>query len=68
MAAIPLDVYNEFYSVTGMELDDRGELMQKCTEQMEKGLQNMVDIVRVIPGFCELPVEDQTNLIKGNSK
>jgi len=66
MSAIPSDVYDDFFKETGLHLDNREELMESMIENMERGVSNMVEIVRLIPGFTELTVEDQTSLIKSS--
>ncbi|XP_033751352.1 nuclear receptor subfamily 1 group D member 2-like isoform X1 [Pecten maximus] len=66
MSTLPPDVHQEFKQLTGIDLDNREELMANIACQMEHGLRNMVELVRLIPGFSELSVEDQTNLIKSS--
>lgn len=66
MSTLPPDVHREFYELTGIDLDNREEMMANIACQMESGLKNMVELVRIIPGFPELSVEDQTNLIKSS--
>jgi hypothetical protein len=66
MSVIPKEVWDEFYKETGIDLDNRQELMREMACRMEYGLSVMVDFVRTIPGFADLSVSDQTELIKGN--
>ncbi|XP_061178249.1 nuclear receptor subfamily 1 group D member 2-like isoform X2 [Saccostrea echinata] len=66
MSVIPKDVWDEFYKETGIDLDNRQELMKEMACRMEYGLTVMVDFVRAIPGFADLSVSDQTELIKAS--
>ncbi|XP_062580269.1 nuclear receptor subfamily 1 group D member 2-like isoform X2 [Saccostrea cucullata] len=66
MSVIPKDVWDEFYKETGIDLDNRQELMKEMACRMEYGLTMMVDFVRAIPGFADLSVSDQTELIKAS--
>ncbi|KAK3103600.1 hypothetical protein FSP39_020438 [Pinctada imbricata] len=64
MSVIPKQVWEEFFERTGIDLDDRQQVMKGMAEKMEVAITNMVDYVRTIPGFTELTVADQTALVK----
>ncbi|XP_011431632.4 vitamin D3 receptor A isoform X2 [Magallana gigas] len=66
MSVIPKEVWDEFYKETGIDLDNRQDLMKEMACRMEHGLTMMVDFVRTIPGFADLSVSDQTELIKAS--
>lgn len=66
MSVIPKEVWDEFYKETGIDLDNRQDLMKEMACRMEHGLTVMVDFVRAIPGFADLSVSDQTELIKAS--
>jgi hypothetical protein len=54
------------YQTTGIEVDGRKELVQHrfrtCTDEEIK---RHVKFMKAIPGFSQLPIEDQTALVKG---
>lgn len=64
MKSLPYDVYEEVYNETGLDLGNRFEKMGVIANSMEKNIRNMVDFVRLIPGFLELSTKDQLSLIK----
>ena len=64
MNSLPYDVYEEVYNETGLDLGNRFEKMGVIANSMEKNIRNMVDFVRLIPGFLELSTKDQLSLIK----
>ena len=64
MKSLPYHVYEEVYNETGLDLGNRFEKMGVIANSMEKNIRNMVDFVRLIPGFLELSTKDQLSLIK----
>jgi hypothetical protein len=52
------------YSGVILDLGNRFEKMGVIANSMEKNIRNMVDFVRLIPGFLELSTKDQLSLIK----
>ncbi|KAL3841342.1 hypothetical protein ACJMK2_019501 [Sinanodonta woodiana] len=53
-----------FYRSTGLDIDDRLTMMQVICKSLEKGIAKLVNFAKQIPGFVDLPLEDQASLIK----
>ncbi|KAK3580925.1 hypothetical protein CHS0354_008216 [Potamilus streckersoni] len=53
-----------FYHSTGLDIDDRLTMMQGICKSLEKGIAKLVNFAKQIPGFVDLPLEDQASLIK----
>lgn len=64
MKSLPYNVYEEIYNETGLDLGNRFEKMGQIATSMEKNIRNIVDFVRIIPGFLDLSTKDQLQLIK----
>ncbi|XP_052065231.1 nuclear receptor subfamily 1 group D member 1-like [Mytilus californianus] len=64
MKSLPYDVYEEVYNETGLDLGNRFEKMGKIATSMEKNIRNIVEFVRLIPGYSQLSTKDQLQLIK----
>lgn len=64
MKSLPYNVYEEIYNETGLDLGNRFEKMGRIATSMEKNIRNIVDFVRIIPGFLDLSTKDQLQLIK----
>lgn len=64
MKSLPYNVYEEIYNETGLDLGNRFEKMGRIATSMEKNIRNIVEFVRVIPGFLDLSTKDQLQLIK----
>lgn len=56
--------YQQFYSQTGIDLDNRMMLVSNFATNMEKSITKFVTFTKTIPGFAALPLEDQANLVK----
>lgn len=59
--------YQQFYSQTGIDLDNRMMLVSNFATNMEKSITKFVAFTKTIPGFAALPLEDQANLVKCTS-
>ena len=60
------DEYNTIFSVTGIDIDGRRELLQNSLiPHIEAGVKRFVVFVKAIPGFTNLPLNDQIALVKG---
>lgn len=66
LGLLPRSVYEEFRSITGLELDERHTMMSKNLQQLELRIRNMVKFARRIPGFSNLNIKDQQALLKGS--
>lgn len=59
--------YQQFYSQTGIDLDNRLMLVTNFASNMEKNITKFVTFTKTIPGFATLPLEDQASLVKCRS-
>jgi hypothetical protein len=60
--------YMRIYQTTGIEIDDRRDVLQtRLREFTAKVIKHFVKFVKAIPGFDQLPIEDQTSLLKGEN-
>jgi len=53
-----------FYRQTGIDIDNRQQLVIDCLKYLETTINNMVKFAKEIPGFSELDIEDQILLLK----
>ncbi|XP_060590429.1 vitamin D3 receptor-like isoform X2 [Ruditapes philippinarum] len=58
--------FNEFYNITGIDLDGRIEHMTGVFDYLERKISKLVDFAKAIPGFKRLSLNDQANLIKAS--
>nr|XP_022341462.1 retinoic acid receptor alpha-like [Crassostrea virginica] len=58
--------YQQFYSQTGIDLDNRLMLVTNFASNMEKNITKFVTFTKTIPGFATLPLEDQASLVKSS--
>jgi len=63
---IPTDEYMKIYEITGIDVDGRKDLLQEFVPYVECGVRRFIAFAKSIPGFTDLPVEDQIGIIKGN--
>ncbi len=52
------------YCATGVQLDDRLQILTQWMHYLEEGLRLIVSFAKDIPGFKELQLPDQMSLIK----
>ena len=66
LTPITRDQYREIYTNTGIDIDGRSDLATKVyLPRFKPIIHGMVAFAKVLPGFKELPLEDQTALLKG---
>ncbi|XP_045180934.2 nuclear receptor ROR-beta-like [Mercenaria mercenaria] len=58
--------FDEFYSITGIDLDGRIEHVQRAFTFFEQKISVIVSFAKSIPGFKSLKMNDQANLIKAS--
>lgn len=57
--------YKQIYQTTGIDIDGRRDLLQNhILPQIEICVKRFVTFVKAIPGFTQLPMEDQIALVK----
>lgn len=69
-SALPVlatEMYDEIYKATGIDLDNRNHIKTCLAEWAEKLVRNMIDFMKSLPGASNIPVEDQSKLIKGSN-
>jgi hypothetical protein len=57
--------FAEFYKITGIDLDGRLLHMDGAFNFFERKISQVVAFAKSIPGFKQLSLNDQANLIKG---
>ena len=61
---ITKEEYFELYNSTGLELDNRKEHVIEAVKYFEDKISKLVEFAKCIPGFRDLTLQDQANLIK----
>ncbi|KAL3861663.1 hypothetical protein ACJMK2_007687 [Sinanodonta woodiana] len=64
LTPIPLEEYQRIYRETGLDIDDRKEILQKTGNHIERGIQRYVSFIKCLPGIKELSKTDVIKLIK----
>ena len=60
------DEYMRIYQSTGIDIDGRRDLLQSgFLPYIETCIKKYVTFLKSIPGFVQLPIGDQTSLVKG---
>ena len=66
LTPITRDQYREIYTNTGIDIDGRTDLARKAyLPRFKPIIHGMVAFAKALPGFKQLPIEDQTALLKG---
>lgn len=69
LALVADDDYIRIYRSTGIEIDSRRDVIQNhILSQIEGSVKRFVNFVKSIPGFTQLPMEDQIVLVKGTRR
>ncbi|XP_067655461.1 nuclear receptor subfamily 1 group D member 1-like [Haliotis asinina] len=66
LSTLSHDQYMEIYEKTGMDVDNRQEMMNYFATHMENGIKKYISFVKLIPGFTDLNIEDQATLVKAS--
>ncbi|XP_046581992.1 mucin-5AC-like [Haliotis rubra] len=66
LSTLSHDQYMEIYEKTGMDVDNRQEMMHYFATHMENGIKKYINFVKLIPGFTDLHIEDQATLVKAS--
>ena len=67
MKPIPKDEYMQIYQSTGIDIDGRQEMIKHMIPCIEKAIKRFIAFAKALPGFKDLPIDDQIALIKGIS-
>ena len=54
------------FSTLGIDIDGRREMVAQMIPTIEKAIKRCITFAKALPGFKDLPIEDQIALIKGN--
>ena len=65
MKPIPREEYMQIYLSTGIDVDGRREMIKHMIPCIEKAIKRFIAFAKALPGFKELPIDDQIALIKG---
>ena len=65
MKTIPKDEYMQIYQTTGIDIDGRQEMIKHMIPCIEKAIKRFIAFAKALPGFKDLPIDDQIALIKG---
>ena len=62
---ISRDEYMQIYQTTGIDVDGRREMIKHMIPCIEKAIKRFIAFAKALPGFKDLPIDDQIALIKG---
>lgn len=66
MSNISKEEYLDFFNQTGIDIDNRQQILIETLKYMEESIAKLVKFAKAIPGFSDLDIDDQVNLVKGN--
>ncbi|KAL8589200.1 hypothetical protein ACOMHN_017002 [Nucella lapillus] len=64
MKQVSPNEHQEIYVLTGIDIDNRRELMKFHVKNSEKWIRGYINFAKKLPGFRELTLGDQANLVK----
>ena len=59
---------NLYIYIPGIDVDGRREMIKHMIPCIEKSIKRFIAFAKALPGFKELPIDDQIALIKGKAK
>jgi len=65
MKPLPREEYRQIYQTTGIDIDGRREMITHMIPSIEKAIKRFIAFAKALPGFKDLPIDDQIALIKG---
>ena len=65
MKPLGREEYRNIYETTGIDADGRREMISDMIPSIEKAIKKFIRFAKALPGFKDLPVDDQISLIKG---
>ena len=66
LTPLPGETHQELYQRTGIDLDNRRETINNHFAQTNIEHELFISYAKKLPGFKEIPLEDQIKLLKGN--
>lgn len=67
MKPVSTDEYMKIYESTGIDIDGRRDLIASMFPNLEWRIKRFISFAKTVPGFVELPMDDQISIIKGMS-
>ena len=64
-STLPVETYKYIYDNTGIDIDGRLEFIKQVVPGMENSIKRFINFAKGLPGFRDLPMDDQIILIKG---
>ena len=65
MKPLSLNTYRDVYDATGIDVDGRKHKLAICGKLVSAEINAFVEFSKGLPGFCDLDIDDQLVLIKG---
>ncbi|KAK6191923.1 hypothetical protein SNE40_003496 [Patella caerulea] len=66
LSLLSMEQYKDFYDITGIDIDDRQPKCLQMATTMERCIRRLIAFAKSIPGFTDLSIEDQSNLLKAS--
>ena len=64
MTNLPPDKHQEIFQMTGIDVDNRREMMHFHVRNSERWIRGYISFAKNLPGFRDLSLNDQANLVK----
>ncbi|XP_076450705.1 retinoic acid receptor gamma-like isoform X2 [Babylonia areolata] len=64
MTQVSPDEHQEIFNMTGIDIDNRRELMNFHVKNSERWIRGYISFAKKLPGFRDLSLNDQANLVK----
>ena len=65
MKPLSLNTYRDVYDATGIDIDGRKCQLELCARFISVEINAYVKFTKKLPGFCDIDIDDQLVLIKG---
>lgn len=66
LATVPSEEYYKLYTEYGIDADGRMQILKDLKPHIEGQVQRYCNFAKSLPDFCQLSVQDQTNLLKAS--
>ena len=68
MSTLPYEEACAIFQTTGLDLGEKRKQVMDHSSMVEKGVKRLITFAKSIPGFKELPMNDQIGLIKSKGE
>ena len=65
MKPLSWNTYRDVYDATGIDVDDRKSKLEYCAKFVSNEINAFVGFTKGLPGFCDIDIDDQLAIIKG---